>query len=94
MGRRRRKNGLDSSDLHFMVTTRIGSALAAVLGIAGMAFYHLLEPDRGDPRNPIATMGHIFWEATAVRFYWPFVALFVVGGACFAVLSIRSELEK
>jgi len=94
MGRRRHKSGFDSSDLKFIATTRIGAALATIFGIAGMAFYHLLEPSRGDPQNPISTMGHIFWEATAVRFYWPFVALFIVGSACLSILSIRSALER
>lgn len=77
-----------------MVTTRIGATLATTFGLAGMAFYYILEPGKGDPQNPISTIGHIFWEATAVRFYWPFVALFVIGGACLSILSIRGALER
>lgn len=85
MGRRyRRRSDLTASDLHFMVTTKAGSIVAMFFGLVGVGFYHLLEPSKGNPANPITMLGHIFWEATAVRFYWPFLGLALLGAGGFA----------
>ena len=90
----RRRSDLTASDLHFICTTKAGSIVAIVLGLVGVGFYHLLEPSKGDPTNPITIMGHIFWEATAVRFYWPFLGLALLGAGGFAFAMLCDVFTK
>lgn len=94
MSRRKKRNDIDLSDITFMATTRVGGSLAIALGIVGVCAYHFFEPSYGDPTNPITSMGHIFWEATAVRFYWPFVALIVFGIVGLITSTIITALSK
>lgn len=48
-------------------------------GLAGMAIYCFMEPSRPVPGQPVTTLIHGFWEAFAVRAFWPFLGMFSLG---------------
>ena len=96
MGRRsrRRSSHFDTDDVRAIFVSELTAIVAACGGLAIMAAYFILEPDRGNPANPISTLPHIFWEATAVRFFWPGVALFCLGAAGYTVIALRQAFGR
>jgi len=91
MSRRGRRNGFDLEDVGLILSKRVASVFAIVMGLAGMSVYYLTEPPLASPDQPLLSLGHIFWEAIAIRAFWPFAGLFALGVLGFVVTSFKSD---
>ena len=94
MARRRRRSGFELSDLPLIFNSFMFAAVVACCGLAEVIVYYAFEPSIGDRRSPITSLPHIFWEAIAVKFFWPGVAMLCLGILGMVVCWGRDALNR
>jgi hypothetical protein len=87
---RRRSSSFSLDDLTSILESGAVAGVAAGADLVMIAAYYFFEPDPGISTVPMSMMPHIFWEAFAVRFFWPGVGLFALGLIGLAVSALRS----
>lgn len=69
------------------------SILFFVFGLLELAVYYLTEPAAADPAQPFTVLAHGFWESFAIRGFWPFAGMTVLGGVGIIRSMVRSVLR-
>ncbi len=90
MAKRRRRSDFHLTDIPLVFSNLPFATVFACCGLAEIIAYYAFEPSIGDSASPISSLPHIFWEAIAVRFYWPGVAMLGLGLLGIAVCGVRN----
>lgn len=93
MARRRRLSDFSLTDIPLVFSNLVLATVVACCGLAEVILYYALEPTIGDSASPMTFLPHIFWEAVAVRFFWPGVAMLGLGLLGIAVCCVRNALK-
>lgn len=72
-----------------MFESRALALFAMTIGAAGMAWYYLWEPAVDPTGNAVGSFAHIFWEAIAIRAFWPCLAIFILGACGLLSITIK-----
>jgi len=94
MARWRRNKGFGISDVPLVFSSMAFAVVFALSGLVEVSTYYLFEPAPGDSSLPMSTMPHMFWEATAVRFFWPGVAVLLSGLSGITFCAARAAMAR